>query len=67
MALGVWLIVAWMIFMVVVGVVLFVWGWRNGQFRDMEASKRTMLEDRDPEPWPRGGAGHRPAGRGEAT
>ena len=67
MALGVWLIVAWMVFMVVIGVVLFVWGWRSGQFRDVESSKRTMLEDRDPEPWPRGAAGRRPAGRGEAT
>ena len=58
MALGVWLIVLWMLFMVLVGGVFFVWGWRSGQFRDVEASKRTMLEDRDPEPWP---AKRRPA------
>ena len=43
MALGVWLIVAWMVFMVVIGVVLFAWGWRSGQFRDVESSKRAML------------------------
>ena len=67
MALGVWLIVSWMVFMVVVGVVFFVWGWRSGQFRDVEASKRTMLEDREPEPWPRHAAGPRIDGRGEAT
>jgi cbb3-type cytochrome oxidase maturation protein len=67
MALGVWLIVAWMVFMAVVGVVLFVWGWHSGQFRDVESSKHTMLEDRDPEPWPRAAARPRPAERREAT
>ena len=60
MALGVWLIVSWMVFMVVIGVVLFAWGWRSGQFRDVESSKRTMLEDREPEPWPRAAARPRP-------
>ena len=61
MALGVWLIVLWMVFMVVIGVLLFAWGWRSGQFRDVESSKRAMLEDRDPEPWPRAAARPRPA------
>ena len=50
---GVWLIVGWMAFMVMVGGALFAWGWRNGQFRDIEESKYRMLEDRDSEPWPR--------------
>ncbi len=67
MALGVWLVASWMALMVVIGVVLFGWGWRSGQFRDVEASKRTMLEEREPEPWPRKAARRRPAGRGEAT
>jgi cbb3-type cytochrome oxidase maturation protein len=67
MVLGVWLIAAWMAFMVVVGVAFFVWGWRSGQFRDVEASKLTMLEDREPEPWPRNAAVHRTAGRGRTT
>ncbi len=67
MALGVWLIVGWMIFMVGVGVALFIWGWRRGQFRDVEASKRTMLEDREPEPWPRKAPGRRQAEGGEVT
>lgn len=53
MALGVWLIVLWMAFMVLVGVGLLAWGWRRGQFRDVESSKHSMLADRDPEPWPR--------------
>ncbi len=67
MVLGVWLIACWMAFMVVVGVAFFVWGWRNGQFRDVEASKRTMLEDREPEPWPRKATARRTAERGGAT
>ena len=53
MILGVWLIVMWMAFMVLVSGLLFAWGWRSGQFSDIEASKYRMLEDRDPEPWPR--------------
>ena len=53
MVLGVWLIVGWMAFMVMVGGALFAWGWRNGQFRDIEESKYRMLEDRDSEPWSR--------------
>jgi cbb3-type cytochrome oxidase maturation protein len=67
MVLGVWLIVSWMIFMVVIGTLLFAWGWRSGQFRDVEASKRAMLEDREPEPWPRAAERPRSAGGGEAT
>jgi cbb3-type cytochrome oxidase maturation protein len=67
MALGVWLIVSWMVFMAAVGVVLFAWGWRRGQFRDVESSKRAMLEDRDPEPWPRAAGRPRQAERRDAT
>lgn len=67
MVLGVWLMASWMAFMVVVGIAFFAWGWRSGQFRDVEASKRTMLEDREPEPWPRRAAVRRTAGRGVST
>ena len=67
MVLGVWLIASWMLFMLLVGIAFFVWGWRSGQFHDVEASKRTMLVDREPEPWPRRAAGRRTAGRGGAT
>jgi cbb3-type cytochrome oxidase maturation protein len=52
MALGVWLVALWMAFMALVGGILFAWGWWSGQFRDVEASKHTMLKDRVPEPWP---------------
>jgi cbb3-type cytochrome oxidase maturation protein len=59
MALGVWLIVMWMAFMVLVAGAFILWGWRNGQFRDVEASKYRMLDDRDPAPWTA-----RPTGQG---
>ena len=53
MSLGIWLLVAWMIFMVFIGIAFLVWGWRKGQFRNIEEPKYRMLEDREPEPWPR--------------
>jgi cbb3-type cytochrome oxidase maturation protein len=34
------------------GVVFLVWGWKHGQFEDIEEAKYRMLEDREPEPWP---------------
>lgn len=65
MVLGLWLIFSWMVFMAVVGVALFAWGWRAGQFRDVESSKREMLEDREPEPWPTGAGRRRTLEGGE--
>jgi cbb3-type cytochrome oxidase maturation protein len=52
MFLGMWIDVAWMVFVALVGVALLIWGWRRGQFRDVEEAKYRMLEDREPEPWP---------------
>jgi cbb3-type cytochrome oxidase maturation protein len=53
MSLGVWFLVAWMIFMVFLGIAFLIWGWRKGQFRNIEEPKYRMLEEREPEPWPR--------------
>jgi cbb3-type cytochrome oxidase maturation protein len=53
MPLGLWLLVGWMIFMTLVGIAFIVWGWRKGQFRDIEEAKYKMLEDIEPQPWPR--------------
>ena len=53
MPLGIWLLVAWMILMALIGIAFLVWGWRKGQFRNIEEPKYRMLEDREPEPWPR--------------
>lgn len=49
---GVWLIVGWSAFAILTGVVFFIWGWRGGQFKNVEEAKYRMLEDREPEPWP---------------
>ena len=58
MALGLWLLVAWMILMALIGIAFIVWAWRTGQLRNIEEAKYRMLEDKEPEPWPRekGGA-----------
>ena len=52
MPFGLWVLVGWMILIPLIGILLFVWGWRSGQFRNIEEAKYRMLEDRDPEPWP---------------
>lgn len=52
MPLGLWLLVGWMIFMALVGIAFIVWGWRKGQFRNIEEAKYKMLEDNETQPWP---------------
>jgi nitrogen fixation-related uncharacterized protein len=52
MALGLWVFLGWMIFVVFTGVVFLIWAWKSGQFRNVEEAKYRMLEDREPEPWP---------------
>ena len=52
MLFGLWIKVAFMIFVALVAVGLLYWGWRHGQFRNPEEPKFRMLEDREPEPWP---------------
>jgi cbb3-type cytochrome oxidase maturation protein len=52
MPLGMWMLLVWMIFMACVGIAFALWGWRRGQFHDIEEPKYRMLEDREPEPWP---------------
>jgi nitrogen fixation-related uncharacterized protein len=52
MPLGMWVVVGWMAFVALTGVAFLVWGWRRGQFRNIEEAKYRMLEEREPEPWP---------------
>ena len=52
MPIGLWVVVGWMFFVVLTGVIMLVWGWKRGQFKDIEEAKYKMLEDREPEPWP---------------
>jgi hypothetical protein len=51
MPLGLWAFLLWMLFVVLSGIVLLVWGWQTGQFRNVEEAKYTMLEEREPEGW----------------
>jgi cbb3-type cytochrome oxidase maturation protein len=53
MALGLWVFLGWMIFVVLTGAVFLLWAWRSGQFKNVEEAKYRMLEDREPEPWPK--------------
>ena len=52
MVLGLWLLVAWMILMACIGIAFVLWGWRSGQFRNIEEPKYRMLDEKEPEPWP---------------
>lgn len=52
MPLGLWVVFGWMVLVALSGLVLLVWGIRNGQFRDIEEAKYRMLEEREPAPWP---------------
>jgi cbb3-type cytochrome oxidase maturation protein len=52
MPVGARLLLFWIGSAAVIAVVLFIWGRRSGQFRDIEEAKYRMLEDREPAPWP---------------
>ena len=52
MPLGLWVVFGWMILVALTGFIFLIWGWRKGQFKDIEEAKYKMLEDREPEPWP---------------
>lgn len=52
MLLGLWVLVGGMAVVALTGIVFLIWGWKNGQFRDIEEAKYRMLEEKDPEPWP---------------
>ena len=56
MPLGLWVVVGWMALVSLTGVIFLIWGWRSGQFTDIEEAKYRMLEEKEPAPWPgRGG------------
>lgn len=52
MPLGMWIVVGWMAFVALTGVIMLIWGWKRSQFKDIEEAKYRMLEDREPEAWP---------------
>ena len=52
MSLGEMFFIGWSLLMVVICIVFFVWAWESGQFKNIEKSKFTMLEDKEPLSWP---------------
>lgn len=52
MPLGMWVVFGWMVLVALIGVAFLIWGWKQGQFEDIEEAKYRMLEDKEPEPWP---------------
>jgi cbb3-type cytochrome oxidase maturation protein len=52
LSLGTWIMLGWMAIVALIGIGFLIWGWRSGQFKDIESAKYRMLEDREPEPWP---------------
>jgi len=52
MPIGYILFIAWMAMEIVVVIGSIVWSVENGQWKNIEKAKFTMLEDREPAPWP---------------
>jgi nitrogen fixation-related uncharacterized protein len=52
MPLGMWVVFGWMVFVAITAVVMIIYGWRTGQFKDVEEAKYRMLEDHEPQAWP---------------
>jgi cbb3-type cytochrome oxidase maturation protein len=50
--LGLWIVVGWMILVSLTGVIFLMWGWKRGQFTDIEEAKYRMLGEKEPVPWP---------------
>ncbi len=53
MTTGWQLLIGWAAFVMLSAIVLGVWGYRTGQFKKIERPKYRMLEDHEPEPWPK--------------
>lgn len=52
MSLGVFVLIAGMTVIVLIALAFLIWGVRNKQFKDVEEAKYSMLEDKEPQPWP---------------
>ena len=46
MPIGMWVVVGWMVFVILTGIILLLWGVKHHQFDDIEEAKYHMLEDR---------------------
>ncbi len=52
MPIGIVFFVVWSLFMLLVGVMLYMWGKKSGQFNDIEAPKFQIFEEKELEEWP---------------
>ena len=52
MPFGMGVVVGWMALVALTGVIFLLWGWKRGQFHNIEEAKYRMLEEREPEAWP---------------
>ena len=52
MPIGYILFIAWMAMEIIVVIGSIVWCAENGQWKNIEKAKYSMLEDREPAPWP---------------
>jgi nitrogen fixation-related uncharacterized protein len=53
MSAGARLFLFWIGVAAAIGIAFLIWAWRTGQFKNIEEAKYRMLDDREPEPWPR--------------
>jgi len=68
MYVGLWVVVGWMIFVALTGIYMLIWGFKTGQFRNIEEPKYRMMEDIEPEPWPgREDKDKKPSERGDSA
>ena len=52
MALGVIVLIAGMAVIVIIALSFLIWGIKTKQFKDVEEAKYSMLEEKEPQPWP---------------
>ncbi len=52
MTLGAVAFLLWLGFVFLVAIGLLIWGWRRGQFRNVEEAKYKAMEEKEPESWP---------------
>ena len=51
MSLGVIVLVGGMILISLTALVFLIWGFKNGQFKNLEETKYQVLEEKEPQGW----------------
>ncbi len=52
MPIGIVFFIVWSLFMILVGVLFFLWGKHTGQFKEIEKTKYQIFEEKELEEWP---------------